>query len=260
MSTDPKPATGLLSRFNRAATYIVSAVAAAGLLLVAGSAYTDQAPESLVAGARQSNSVNYEYAGDRTIRLTGSINKATAVAVIDKMLELSKEDPRADIELRINSPGGVVSDGLAILDVMKSLPNDVRTVCEGEAQSMAAFILSAGTPGKRFAYPNCEIMFHQPSWGETGQITDMQITTAQGNVSKDRLNKILAENSGWPENVIRDLLERNFYPNADEAKQMGFIDQIINDPRPDPAAAPKTQLPNGFCDNPGRRHLHICRP
>lgn len=259
MTTKTSP-QGLLSRFNKAAKSLLGA-GALGLMLIGGSAAANPAPApDANVTAQPNNSVNYEYVGNRTIRLTGAINTETAVAIIQKMMELSQKDPVADIELRINSGGGEVDAGLAIYDVMRSLPNDIRTVCEGNAQSMAAILLSGGTQGKRFAYPNCEIMYHQPSWGKNGQITDMQITTAQGNALKNRMNGLLARDSGWPERVIRDLLERNFYPTTEEAREMGFIDQIIADPNPGPAAPPKTQLPDGFCDNPGRRHMQVCRP
>lgn len=260
MTTKPSP-DGLLSRFNKAAKSFLGATAI-GMILLGGSVShaSPPSPPDTTTSAQPDDSVNYEYLGNRTIRLTGTINTKTAIEVIEKLLELSRKDPKADIELRINSGGGEVSAGFAIYDVMKSLPNDVRTVCEGNAQSMAAFLLSAGTPGKRFAYPSCEIMYHQPSWGETGQITDMQITTAQGNVSKERMIKILAKDSGWSPKVIRDLLERNFYPTTQEAKEMGFIDHLIEDPAPDPAPAPKTQLPANFCANPGRQHMELCRP
>ena len=260
MITKPGP-DGLLSRFNKAAKSLLGATAV-GMMLLGGSAShaSSLPPPDIAPSTQPDDSVNYEYIGNRTIRLTGTINTKTAIEVIEKMLELSRKDPKADIELRINSGGGEVNAGFAIYDVMKSLPNDVRTVCEGNAQSMAAFLLSAGTQGKRFAYPNCEIMYHQPSWGETGQITDMQITTAQGNVSKDRMIKLLSRDSGWPERVIRDLLERNFYPTTQEAKEMGFIDHLIEDPNPDPLPAPKTQLPDNFCANRGRLHMELCRP
>lgn len=259
MRSSAKPA-GLVSRFNKAAKALLGATTI-GLLLMGGSVAADTARQSQPATAtQQDEDINYEYDGGRTIRLTGSVNKATAIKIIDKMIELSKADPNADIELRISSGGGSVPDGMAIYDVMKSLPNDIRTVCEGEAQSMAAFLLSAGTQGKRYAYPNCEIMYHQPSWGTRGQITDMEIITSQGNVSKDQMIEIIAEDTGWSEKVIRDLLERNFYPTAEEAKEMGFIDHIIEEQNPDAAPTPKTKLPDGFCDNPGRNHMDICSP
>ncbi len=257
MSTKTKP-QGLFSRFNKVASWLGGA--ALSVALLAGCVSSEASTPPKTNATQQDNDLNYEYLGGRTIRLTGVINKATATAVIEKMLELSRKDPNTDIELRINSPGGVVSDGFAIYDVMKSLPNDVRTVCEGEAQSMAAFLLSAGTQGKRFSYQNCEIMYHQPSWGAQGQITDMDVTTAQGNVSKDRMINIIAGDTGLPVKTVRGLLERNFYPSAKEAQAMGFIDHVIKGPKPEVKPAPKTTLPEGFCDNPGRRHMGLCQP
>lgn len=255
----------LFSRFNKAAkTFLAST--ALGAVLASGTAMAaDPAGSSsslTPVAAQQNHAVNYEYVGNRTIRLSGPVNQETAEAIINKMIALSQEDPDADIELRINSPGGDVNQGMAIYDVMKSLPNDIRTVCEGNAQSMGAFLLSAGTQGKRYSYPNCEIMYHQPSWGTNGKITDMTITTAEGNATKDKMIRVIAEDTGWSEKVVRDLLERNFYPNAEEAREMGFIDHVIEETKPDPAPTPKTKanLPGGFCDNQGRKHMDLCQP
>lgn len=260
---------GLLSSFNRASfnttgfaksTRALFAAAAIGLLAGCAGPAIAQNTDYPTPITHSQQSDDYVYDDARTVRLSGNITPSVAEKVITKLLELSRQDPEADIELRINSGGGSVVAGMAIYDVMKSLPNDIRTVCEGEAQSMAAFLLSAGAQGKRYTYPNCEIMYHQPSWGVNGQITDMDVITAQGNASKDAMIRIIAEDSGWSEDFIRNLLERNFYPTAKEAKEMGFVDHIIRDQNPDPAAPPKFRLPDGFCDNPGRRYIDECRP
>jgi ATP-dependent Clp protease protease subunit len=197
-------------------------------------------------------------AADRTVSLNGEVNLSSATAVIDRLRALSAADPHADITLRINSGGGDVNQGLAIADVMSSIPNDIRTVCEGNADSMAALLLVMGAPGKREALPSCEIMLHQLSWSAQGKVTDLNINTSWGNHQRAVMDRLLASRSGGSQEFIHQLTERDLYLSAAEAKQMGFIDRVLpaakNYPPP-----PRPSLPDNFC-NEGRAHLFICRP
>ncbi len=164
---------------------------------------------------------------DRIIFLGEEVNETTAGLVIAQLLFLESEDPGKDIHLYINSPGGVVTAGLAIYDTMNYIKCDVETICIGLAASMGAFLLAGGTKGKRFALPNAEIMIHQPSGGSKGQATDIQIVADNILKTKKRLNTILSENTGKPYDVIAADTERDNYMSADEAKEYGLIDGVI---------------------------------
>ena len=164
---------------------------------------------------------------DRIIFLGEEVNETTAGLVVAQLLFLESEDPGKDIHLYINSPGGVVSAGLAIYDTMNYIKCDVETICIGLAASMGAFLLAGGTKGKRFALPNAEIMIHQPSGGAKGQATDIQIVADNIQKTKKRLNTILAENTGKPYEVIAADTERGNYMSAEEAKEYGLIDGVI---------------------------------
>lgn len=167
---------------------------------------------------------------DRIIFLNGGIDNAVACGIIAQLLYLESEDPDKDICLYINCPGGSVSDGLAIYDTMKYIKCDVSTICIGMAASMGAFLLSSGTEGKRIALPNSEIMIHQPSLSNVyqGQASDVEIMTNQMMRIKDKLNRILSENTKQPlEKVIGDT-ERDHYLTAQEACDYGIIDKIIS--------------------------------
>ncbi len=164
---------------------------------------------------------------DRIIFLGEEVNETTAGLVIAQLLFLESEDPGKDIHLYINSPGGVVTAGLAIYDTMNYIKCDVETICIGLAASMGAFLLAGGTKGKRFALPNAEIMIHQPSGGAKGQATDIQIVADNILKTKKRLNTILSENTGKPYEVIAADTERDNYMSADEAKEYGLIDGVI---------------------------------
>jgi ATP-dependent Clp protease protease subunit len=167
---------------------------------------------------------------DRIIFLNGGIDNAVACSIIAQLLYLESEDPDKDICLYINCPGGSVSDGLAIYDTMKYIKCDVSTICIGMAASMGAFLLSSGTEGKRIALPNSEIMIHQPSLSNVyqGQASDVEIMTNQMMRIKDKLNRILSENTKQPlEKVIGDT-ERDHYLTAQEACDYGIIDKIIS--------------------------------
>lgn len=164
---------------------------------------------------------------DRIIFLGEEVNETTAGLVVAQLLFLESEDPGKDIHLYINSPGGVVTAGLAIYDTMNYIKCDVETICIGLAASMGAFLLAGGTKGKRFALPNAEIMIHQPSGGAKGQATDIQIAADNILKTKKRLNTILSENSGKPYDVIAEDTERDNYMSAEEAKEYGLIDGVI---------------------------------
>ena len=168
---------------------------------------------------------------DRIIFLNGVLDNATACSIIAQLLYLESEDPDKDICLYINCPGGSVSDGLAIYDTMKYIKCDVSTICIGMSASMGAFLLSSGTKGKRIALPNSEIMIHQPSLSNVyqGQATDVEIMTNQMMRIKDKLNKILSENTGKELSKVVEDTERDYYLTAEEAKDYGIIDKIITE-------------------------------
>ena len=164
---------------------------------------------------------------DRIIMLNDQVNSATASVIIAQMLYLEGQDPDKDIHFYINSPGGSVSDGLAIYDTMQYIKCDVSTICMGMAASMGAFLLSAGTKGKRFALPNSEIMIHQPLGQTQGQATDMKIHADHIIATKEKLNRILSERTGHPyEKVVADTDRDNFL-SAEAAVQYGIIDKVI---------------------------------
>ena len=164
---------------------------------------------------------------DRIIMLSEEVNSTTASLVVAQMLYLEAQDPDKDIQFYINSPGGSVTDGMAIYDTMQYIKCDVSTICVGMAASMGAFLLSSGTKGKRIALPNAEIMIHQPLGGTQGQTTDMQIHVARMLKIKQRLNEILASNTGKPYEQICADTERDNFLTAEEAQAYGLIDKVI---------------------------------
>ena len=164
---------------------------------------------------------------DRIVFLSEEVNDTTASLVVAQMLYLEAQDPDKDIQFYINSPGGSVTAGLAIFDTMQYIKADVSTICIGLAASMGAFLLSCGTKGKRIALPNAEIMIHQPSGGFRGQATDIQIHAENILRTKNRLNKILSDNTGKTVEEIREASERDNFMTADEAKTFGLIDNVI---------------------------------
>ncbi len=165
---------------------------------------------------------------DRIIILSEEVNDTTASLVVAQLLYLEGQDPKKDISLYINSPGGSVSAGFAIYDTMNYIKCDVSTICIGMAASMGAFLLSAGTKGKRLALPNSEIMIHQPLGGSQGQATDIAIQANQILKIKKNLNTILAENTGKPIEIIERDTERDNYMTAQEAMEYGLIDKVIS--------------------------------
>ena len=164
---------------------------------------------------------------DRIIFLGEEIDEHIASLVVAQLLFLEAEEGEKDINLYINSPGGSVSAGLAIYDTMQYIHSDVSTICIGMAASMGAFLLGAGAKGKRFSLPNAEIMIHQPTGGYQGQATDIQIHAEKILRTKERLNEILANNTGKPVDVVREASERDKFMTAKEAKEFGIIDNII---------------------------------
>ncbi|OGL22020.1 ATP-dependent Clp protease proteolytic subunit [Candidatus Saccharibacteria bacterium RIFCSPHIGHO2_01_FULL_45_15] len=164
---------------------------------------------------------------ERIIFLGEDVNEHTANVVVAQLLHLAYEDSKKDIKLYINSPGGSVYDGLAIFDTIQFIAPDVQTIGIGLQASMGAFLLSSGTKGKRFALPNSRIMIHQPSSGTQGKITDQEITLREGLYLKQRLNEILAKNTGQKLAKIEKDADRDFWMSAEEAVKYGIVDEVI---------------------------------
>ena len=164
---------------------------------------------------------------DRIIFLSEEVNDTTASLIVAQLLYLEAQDPDKDIQFYINSPGGSVTAGMAIYDTMKYIKCDVATICVGMAASMGAFLLAAGTKGKRMALPNSEIMIHQPSAGTQGQITDMAIHMKRLETIKARMNRILAENTGKSVEEVTLACERDNFMTSEEAQVFGLIDRVL---------------------------------
>ena len=164
---------------------------------------------------------------DRIVFLSGEVDNNSASLIVAQMLYLEAQDPDKDIQFYINSPGGSVTDGMAIYDTMQYIKCDVSTICIGMAASMGAFLLSSGTKGKRIALPNAEIMIHPPLGGTQGQTTDMQIHVERMLRIKKHLNEILAANTGKPLETICADTERDNFMSAEEAKEYGLVDKVI---------------------------------
>ncbi|MBT3238392.1 MAG: ATP-dependent Clp endopeptidase proteolytic subunit ClpP [Rhodospirillaceae bacterium] len=164
---------------------------------------------------------------ERIIFLTGGVDDHVASVVCAQLLFLESENPTKDISFYINSPGGIVTSGLAIYDTMQYIRPEVSTVCIGQAASMGSFLLCAGTKGKRFALPNARVMIHQPSGGAQGQATDIEIQAKEILSLRARLNQIYADNTGQPLKVIEEALERDNFLSPDEAKEFGLIDEVV---------------------------------
>ena len=165
---------------------------------------------------------------DRIIFLSEEVNDTTASLVVAQLLYLEAQDPDKDIQFYINSPGGSVTAGMAIYDTMQYIKCDVATICVGLAASMGAFLLAAGTKGKRMALPNSEIMIHQPSAGTQGQITDMSIHLRRLEKVKERMNRILSENTGKPYEEVVAACERDNFLSPHEALEFGLIDRVLD--------------------------------
>lgn len=172
---------------------------------------------------------------DRIIMLSGPIDDNVANSVIAQLLFLDAQDPEKDIYIYINSPGGSVTAGFAIYDTMNFIKADVQTIAMGMAASMGSFLLAAGTKGKRFALPNAEIMIHQPLGGAQGQATEIEIAARHILKTRERLNKILSDKTGQPIEVIERDTDRDNYMSAQDAKEYGLIDEVMEN---------NTELPN----------------
>ena len=164
---------------------------------------------------------------ERIIFLTGGVDDHVASVVCAQLLFLESENPTKDISFYINSPGGIVTSGLAIYDTMQYIRPEVSTVCIGQAASMGSFLLCAGTKGKRFALPNARVMIHQPSGGAQGQATDIEIQAKEILSLRARLNKIYAEHTGQPLDVIEAAVERDNFLSPEDAKEFGLIDEVV---------------------------------
>ena len=164
---------------------------------------------------------------ERIIMLSGEVNDDTANLIVAQLLFLESEDPDKDIYLYINSPGGSITAGMAIYDTMNYIKADVSTICMGMAASMGAFLLSSGAKGKRYALPNAEIMIHQPLGGFQGQVTDIDIHAKRMLKIKEKMNKILSENTGKPLEELQKDVERDHFLDGDEAAEYGLVDKVI---------------------------------
>lgn len=164
---------------------------------------------------------------DRIVMLSEDVNDVTASLIVAQLLFLEGQDPEKDISLYINSPGGSVTAGMAIYDTMQYIKCDVSTICMGMAASMGAFLLSSGAPGKRFALANSEILIHQPLGGAQGQATEIKIAADHILKTREKLNKILAANTGKPIEIIEKDTERDFFMSAEEALAYGVVDKIL---------------------------------
>ena len=165
---------------------------------------------------------------DRIVMLSGEINDAVASSIVAQLLFLEAEDPDKDIFIYINSPGGVITSGFSIFDTMNYIKPDICTICIGQAASMGAFLLSCGTKGKRYSLPNSRIMIHQPLGGARGQATDIEIQAKEILRMKKVLNEILADNTGQAVKKIAKDTDRDFFMSADEAKEYGLIDKVLD--------------------------------
>ncbi|MBM09137.1 MAG: ATP-dependent Clp endopeptidase, proteolytic subunit ClpP [Magnetovibrio sp.] len=164
---------------------------------------------------------------ERIIFLTGGIDDAVSSLICAQLLFLESENPNKDIAFYINSPGGIVSSGLAVYDTMRYIRPDVSTVCVGQAASMGSMLLCAGTPGKRYALPNSRVMVHQPSGGAQGQATDIEIQAREILKLRERLNSIYVEHTGQSLKTIEKAMDRDNFMNSEEAKDFGLIDQVV---------------------------------
>jgi ATP-dependent Clp protease protease subunit len=164
---------------------------------------------------------------DRIIMLSGEVNDQVASTIVAQLLFLEAQDPDKDIYFYINSPGGVITSGLSMYDTMNYIKPDIVTICMGQAASMGAFLLSSGTPGKRYALPNARIMIHQPSGGAQGQSTDIQIQAEEIQRLKDSLNEIMAKNCGKKAKQLEKDTERDNFMSSKEAMEYGLIDKVL---------------------------------
>jgi len=191
--------------------------------------YVPMVVEQNSKGVERSYDIYSRLLKDRIIFLSGEVDDYTASLVVAQMLFLEAEDPKKDIHLYINSPGGSVTAGMAIYDTMQFIKCDVSTICLGMAASMGAFLLAGGTKGKRMILPNAEVMIHQPSGGARGQETEIRIAAENILRTRKKLNEILAANTGKPVEVIEADTERDNYMTAEQALEYGLVDVIVKE-------------------------------
>lgn len=249
--------TGIFKKLSLCASFACAAVFGLATLLSPDHAQAADVRASFNPKA-QSSLTNYD--PEWTIRLSGDVDEKMSEKVIDKLRELNKKDPTREIEIRLNSGGGSVNQGFAMYDVMRSISNDIRTVCEGRARSMAAVLLMAGgTPGKRMAYEHCEIMMHETNatFFEKVRVSELTIEYADSKRANEKFMEIMHQHTGLSMRDLRAMLIKDIYTiNTKEALKLGIIDEIIPS-KPLPEVAPRA-LPADFCDPPERQVLQVC--
>ena len=194
------------------------------------------------------------------VRLHGGLKDNNAEDIIEDLREFAAEDPDQEITFYINSFGGALSQAFAIYDTMQDIPNDIRTICEGKAMSAGMFLLTAGTPGKRQALPNCNIMAHQSSGAAMGHIEDTRLRVEYSEELNEKFVEIIARHSGWDVDTLTDIMSHDAYLTAEQAIDMGFIDSITEPVKPTPQLPERTQddLPDWFCEGERGRVMRIC--
>ena len=194
------------------------------------------------------------------VRLHGGVTEASAKAIIEDLLEFAQEDPTRQIDFYINSGGGLTVQSMAIYDTMMTIPNDIRTICEGRSMSAGHLLLTAGTPGLRDAYPNCDIMGHQMSGGASGTMDDTRLSSEYMERLNDKHIGIIARHSGWDTGTMRDIMSHNVYISPQEAQDLGFIDNIIQPSKPVPAEGTKDRddIPAWLCEGQRAQSIRAC--
>ena len=264
-SSSIKNRLGIVASFLGAATMAFAAfIPATGAFAIPDEPEAPPSAPQATPSVKEAANNNFKVTGpvidpgsEWTIRLSGEVNQSSMERIINKMRELNGKDPKREITLLINSPGGSVGDGLALYDVMQSISNDVRTVCEGQAASMAAVILASGTPGKRYSYESCQIMIHELSWGTKGKITEMNNDALSGARYNELMVEIYMKHTGLSRKALHSIMTIDLYlDGAQEGKDIGVIDHVI--PHKPIARAEQRQLPASFCDKPERQKLQAC--
>jgi ATP-dependent Clp protease protease subunit len=254
----PQKKLGIVASFVAAACMIASACAWAGpeAQKDTDSRTTPEQAETLRKAAN-SNFKGIQYEEKWTVRLSGSINDGNARQVIDQLRALNREDPDHEITLIINSEGGSVAAAMAVYDTMQSIKNDVRTVCEARAMSMGAVLLAGGTPSKREAYQNCEIMIHEVSSNISGRLSNLKTWADDTYRGNERLIDVLHRHTGISKEDLRDaMIVDVVFTSVQEAKDFGLVDNIIPSKKMEPS--PPRKIPGEFCKVPERQRLRIC--
>lgn len=237
---------------------------AATFLTMASAGYAEHHPPTEHTDDPQSQIYTaYDIADEKNkfvVRLHDGVNYSSSKSIVESLKKFAQADPDKEIVFYINSGGGSVTQAMAIYDTMQAIPNDITTICEGNAQSAAFFLLTAGTPGKRFALPNCIMMGHQSSAGENGTNESREIYLEYTTLENDRFLGIIADNSGWDRQTIIDMISHNMYLTAEEAAEMGFIDKVIAPVKPEATPGVKTieDIPDWYCDGKRGEISRIC--